>query len=471
MQNEDILEIPIDESYFKRLQELKKKYSVQYFNARFGVKSATILEINKEKMKQTHKFNDYGFSIQAFINGGWSFVYANDINLNLLEDKFEQAYKLAKFASTKSDKPFKIDELDPINVKIAQKQKINFLDINEEEKVKFLIEQDKKALDFDARIVNTMSMYSDTLSHQIIYTSDERIVDLTESYGRVYIKANSREGSINQSARATQGITGGYEFTKQATEIGAEAAKKAIEMLGAKMIKGGVYNTICDPFLGGTFAHESFGHAMEADSVLAGESQLKGMIGEKVGNENITIIDSPHFGRFYGSIMYDSEGILAKDTTLIENGVLKNYMHTRETASKMEEEPTGNGRAQSFKSIPQARMTTTYIKEGDLTLEEMIEDMKDGLLCISWGASYTLPNTGQFVFNTERAWKIKNGEKVQLIRDAALTGTMLEVLHKINAISKNKKFDDGVCGKGGQRVPVSSGSPYISMKDITIGGA
>ncbi|MBD3352379.1 MAG: hypothetical protein GF364_12905 [Candidatus Lokiarchaeota archaeon] len=466
----NLLELHVDEKYFKKLFDLKKEYKLQYFNARFNTSLSSSFRLEKSIMKSAHNFNNYGFSIQAFVDGGFGFSTCNLISIEELENSFREAAKLAHYSSRNAEKKFDIKELDPVKAKYIQPQKKKLLNISADEKAKYILEQDKQARNYDDRIVNTISSYSDTIKHELIVTSDERIIDLTSSYARIMVHAYSKEGNVNQSSRANIGITGGYEIVDMGGKVGIKAAKRAIEILNAKPVNAGRYDVIVDPYLAGTFAHEAFGHACEADAILANESQLAGKINQKVGPEFISIYEDPDIENGYGSIKYDSEGIKAKKIALIKNGILAGYMHSRETASKMDVEPTGNGRAQSFTSFPVVRMRNTYIEKGDWNLEEMLEELKNGILCINWNYGYTEPNIGQFMFKMERAWQIENGEKKQLLRDAALSGTMLNVLNKIRAISDNVMMDDGTCGKSGQHVPVGSGGPYLLINDISIGG-
>lgn len=470
MPSDPRLDLPIDDSYFKILSNLAKKTKIQYFNARFSAAISTNIGISRGNIKAAHFFNSYGFSIQTFTNGGWGFAVSNNINREEVEKKFNESAKLAKFSSTKCEKAFSIDELDPLSKKIVQPQKKNLLDVDQKEKLAFIMEQDKKARGFDKKIVNTNSSYSDTVRHQIIFTSDQRIIDSQESYARALVATNSKDGPIKQSGRESIGITGGFEIIDLCPNMGEKAAKKAIELLSAKPVIGGKYNIIADPLLTGTFIHEAFGHACEADLVLAEESILKDKIGEKLGPEFINIIDDPGKESFYGSIIFDSECIQAKKVQLVKDGILNEFMHNRETSSKMNVAPTGNGRSQSYKSVPVVRMTSTYLEPGNWQLEEMIEELKEGLLCENWKYGYANPSVGDFQFKMERAWKIEKGEKAYLLRDAALSGMMLEALNKITAISKEIIYDDGACGKSGQHVPVSSGGPYIRINDNVIGG-
>jgi TldD protein len=464
------LELPIDEVYQTRLEKLRQRYQVDYFNARFNANSSTFIMINKGKMKENQSSNDFGFSIQTFIDGGYGFATSNEISLEEIERIFENSARLAKWSSKKAEEKFQMDQYDPIRVSYVQPQKKHLFDVSNEEKIRFLLEQDKQALRFDPRITNTNSIYLDNVTHEILVTSDDRIIDKTDSRARIMIMTNSNEGSVIQGARKSKGITGGFEVVDLATDLGIKAAKEAIENLNSKPVKGGEFNIIADPYLAGTFIHEAFGHACEADGILAGESQLAGMIGKSMGKDIINVIDEPGSNGKYGFLKYDSEGIEGKPVQLIKDGILTEFMHNRETASKMEEISTGNGRAESYTDVPLVRMRNTYIQPGDWTLEELLEDLKDGILCVSWNYGYTEPSIGQFMFKMERAWEIKNGEKTQLLRDAALAGMMLDILNSIVAIGKHSFGDDGTCGKGGQGVPVCSGSPYIRLNDIVIGG-
>jgi len=144
-------------------------------------------------------------------------------------------------------------------------------------------------------------------------------------------------------------------------------------------------------------------------------------------------------------------------------------MHNLETASKMGVKPTGNARAMNISSSPLVRMTNIYLEPGNATLDEMIQEVKNGLLCVGWTYGYC-EITGQFMFKMAKAYMIENGEKTQLIKDAAISGLTLSVLKRISMLSKDHEMDPGHCGKEAQSVSVGSGGPYTLIKDMVIGG-
>lgn len=269
--------------------------------------------------------------------------------------------------------------------------------------------------------------------------------------------------------------------TEKAHSISEQTAKEAIELLDAKSPKGGTFTIIADPKLTGTIIHEVLGHACEADLVLNKESVLKNKLGKQIAKDDINIADDATMGQgkkfnlpydLYGCYFVDDEGISSQKTIIIENGILKNYLHNLETASRMEQRPNGHGRASSSSSRPQVRMGYIFLEPKDWNINEMIKDTKTGILCKDFLYGYTNTTTGNFQFKCKFSYKIENGEIKDLMRDVALSGMILEVLNKITAIGNSDSFyySDGMCGKGGQRVRVCDGAPYIRIKEVTVGG-
>ena len=263
--------------------------------------------------------------------------------------------------------------------------------------------------------------------------------------------------------------------------ISKKSAKQAVDLLSAQSPIGGKFKVILDSKLTGTFIHEALGHACEADLILNKESILAEKLNTKIAEEDITVIDDPSFGQskkfnlpyeLFGSYFIDEEGIPAQRTTIIENGVLKNYLHNLETASRMNMSPNGHGRANSSSSKPQVRMGFTFLEPRNWKLDEMIEDTKNGILCEDFQYGYTDPTSGNFQFKCRLSHMIESGEKGTLMRDVSFSGMTLDVLKKITAIGNMNTFNysDGICGKGGQGIRVCDGGPYIRIDNLTVGG-
>ncbi|MFX0035335.1 MAG: TldD/PmbA family protein [Candidatus Hermodarchaeota archaeon] len=472
----------IDEKLINALNQIAKD-RVEYWDIRVAVNHGTNLDFTDQKSKEISSYGITECGIRAFVNGGWGFCVLKHLNRESIKNGFHQAIKLARLSESLSKNKFKIIERDPLiqNFEILGKKNLDNIDI--EEKIKLVKNHEKIASNYSSKIKNTHTLYLDGHTQSIFLNSSDSYIIQDLSLLRLFTLVYAQENGILQRSINSIGGIGGYEIieTQQAKNLSKVTAQEAVELLKAKSPIGGKFTVIMDPKLTGTFIHEAFGHACEADSVLNKESILEGRIGEQIAIEDVNIIDNPTMNQskkfklpyeLFGCYFVDDEGIPSQKTTIIENGIFKNYLHNLETSSRMDELPNGHGRASSSSERPQVRMGFTYLKPKDWSLEEMIEDVKNGILCEDFQYGYTDPTTANFQFKCKRSYKIENGDKKHLMRDVALSGMTLEILNKITAIGNRDTYNysDGMCGKNGQSVRVCDGGPYIRVENVTVGG-
>ncbi|TFF88416.1 MAG: TldD/PmbA family protein [Promethearchaeota archaeon] len=443
----------------------------EYIDIRAEKSLGTAIRIVDSKLKVGSTFNNIGVGIRAFIEGSWGFVSSTILEKNHLKSKVKDAVRMAKIISNNSKIKFGLNERRAIKKKFPLKAKIKVSDVNLSDKIKYIENIDKQATNYDQRIVNTNSVYSDIEKEIMFCNSFGSLIE--SKLSRIFcVSANySKEGVIRQRGFRSIGGVGGYEIIKEsddALNLGKNAAKEAINLLSAKTAKGGTFTVLLDPKLTGVFIHEAFGHAAEADAVIASESILENKIGTEIANAFINVVDDPTINGNFGSYLIDDEGSIAKKSQLIENGILKNYIHSLETASRLGMEGN-NGRTEDFRHYPIVRMSNTYIEPGDWTFEEMVEGI-DGIFAQGWVRGYTDPATGAFMFKCEKANRISNGEIGSLLRDVAISGDTLNTLKKIDAIGSDVEFSPGHCGKAGQSVPVTDGGPNILVRELVLGG-
>ncbi len=469
-----------DEKLIKKLNNLSNN-KIEYWDIRAGTSIGTSIEFTDKKSKEISSYETNKCSIRTFLNGGWGFVVIEDLSRHSLEKNFQKAVKLAQLSESLCKYKFKIKETEIINrdFKLKSKKQLENIDITE--KINLVKEHEKIANNFSSSIKNTQTLYFDGIGSNIFINSFGSQISQKLSLLRLFSSVYAQKNGIIQRGVNSIGGLGGFEITEteKAKEISSLSAKEAVNLLDAQSPVGGTFTLIMDPKLTGTFIHEAFGHACEADLVLNKESILEDKIEEKVAIEDVSIIDDPRLGQgekinlpyeLYGSYLIDDEGVSSQKTTIIDKGIFKNYLHSIETASRMNVQPNGHGRAASNITKPQVRMGITILEPKDWTIEEMIEDTKEGILCEDFQYGYTDPTTGNFQFKARLSYKIENGEKKELMRDVSLSGMTLEVLNNIDAIGNEISFSDGNCGKGGQSVRVCDGGPYIRVKNIIVGG-
>lgn len=226
--------------------------------------------------------------------------------------------------------------------------------------------------------------------------------------------------------------------------------------------KGGDHKVVLSPELAGMLAHEAMGHPCEADLVLGG-SVAGNLVGKPVASELITMVDFAH--SYNGQelmipVYADDEGTEARDVVMIENGIMRNFMTSRETAAKLGIQSTGNARAYTFNDEPLVRMRNTAILPGTSKLEEMIADIEDGYYLMKTGNGQA-DSTTEFMFGITLAYEIRNGKLGRAINDTTVSGTAINMLKTVDAVSDDMYWEcNGYCGKK-QPMVVSMGGPAI----------
>lgn len=232
----------------------------------------------------------------------------------------------------------------------------------------------------------------------------------------------------------------------------------------------GLHDVILDSAVAGILAHEAIGHTCEGDSVLAG-SVAGDHVGEPVAAEKITLVDyagrGPD-GKASIAIHVDDEGTPCRDVTIIERGILKEFLHSKETALKLGAEPTGNARAFAFSDEPLVRMRNTAIAPGTDKLADMIASIDRGYY-LQRSTNGQADATGEFMFGIACGYEIRNGKLGRAIRDTTISGVAFDMLKTVTHVGDDLHWSEGGwCGKK-QWIPVGMGGPAIKCK-ITVGG-
>jgi TldD protein len=229
--------------------------------------------------------------------------------------------------------------------------------------------------------------------------------------------------------------------------------------------RGGLHTVVLAPDLAGMLAHEAMGHPCEADAVLGGAITGR-LVGQAVASELVSMVDYAHSinGREAMCPVYvDDEGTPARDVVMIDRGRLTGFMHSRETAARMGQAPTGSARAYSPDDEPLIRMRNTGILPGTSTYAELIEGVDDGYLLLKTGNGQA-DSTTEFTFGVTLAYEIKSGRIGRAVRNTTLSGSALEVLKAVDGVSDDDVWTcSGYCGKK-QPMVVSMGGPALRTR-------
>ena len=293
---------------------------------------------------------------------------------------------------------------------------------------------------------------------------------------RFGVSAVAEQGGKRQSGSSGGGGRFGLDYfaqaQKDAADHGREAARIALAMLDAVDAPAGEMPVVLGPGDSGILLHEAVGHGLEADFNRKETSNYSGQIGKQVASPLCTVVDDGTIGSSRGSINVDDEGNPGRRNVLIENGILVGYMHDRLSSKHYGIEPSGNGRRESFRSMPLPRMTNTLLLAGPHSHDEIVSSVKRGIYAKRFSGGQVNISNGDFVFSLTESYLIEDGKLTAPLKGVNLIGNGPEVLRKVDMLGNDYQLSDGIwtCGKDGQSVPVGVGTPSVRIASITVGG-
>ncbi|GAB4332205.1 MAG: TldD/PmbA family protein [Candidatus Abyssubacteria bacterium] len=340
------------------------------------------------------------------------------------------------------------------------------------EKVAKVLEGNEAAWSCGDRITQAEVRYGDSQQRVVIANSDGLFALDERIYVLFLVRAVAQKDGVIQTGYEPIGGTRGFEIFQEVSPstIARTAAEQALKMLDAQPAPTGIMPVVIGSQAGGTMIHEAVGHGLEADLVQKGLSVFAGKLGQRVAPEIVSVHDDATLPGRRGSFRCDDEGTPSRRNILIENGVLRSYMHDLSTAKRDGCESTGNGRRESYRSRPIPRMTNTLIAPGSSRPEDIVSSTEKGLYVRKMGGGQVNTINGDFMFEVNEAYIIRGGELKEAVRGASLIGNCIKVLTGIDMVGTDLGFAVGTCGKEGQGVPVSDAQPTLRIVGITVGG-
>ncbi len=448
---------------FSVFEEVSNSYkrSNQYFDILYDSESSVLITKSRTSENIVVNAKKSGIVARTF-TGTWKETTVTEFSDT---KKFEE--KLPRVVNMGKD----LIEFEGWSLNEEIKPKINPLEVPIDEKIKKIRYIYDYMMKSDERIINTEVKYMEQFTERIFFNNEGCQLRQVIPRSKLYIIPIAKEGPIADFDYYIDSGEIGFEiFDKVDNDTLDETAQKSLGMLQAVLAPSGKYPVILDPSMTGVVAHESFGHGLEADQVIRDRSYLKAKLNQKVASEICTICDSPTVDNAMGTYFFDDEGIKAGKNVLVKDGILKDFIYDRRTASALNAIPKGNGRRESFAHPVHPRMTNTYFEPGDYSLEEMIKGIKYGVILVHEYFGMEDPLGGGMQNTSKKGYLIENGERTHILKAVALSGHVLETLPKIDAISRGSiEIDGGTCGKGDEdSVPVGSGGTYVRIKEALI---
>ena len=414
---------------------------------------------------------DRGVGVRALSGEKTGFAYSDDISLSALTDAASTVKAIARQGEQgKIQLPFKATNVSSLYQPIDP-----LSSLQEKEKIDLLEAVDAEARRQDARVTQVFVSLAGSKDVIMVAASDGVLAGDIRPMVRMSVSVVVEHNGLREQGSSGGGgrVAYGYFLDQErALNYAREAVRQALLKLEAIDAPAGNMTVVLGAGWPGVLLHEAIGHGLEGDFNRKGSSAFSGRIGEKVASDLCTVVDNGTLEDRRGSLSVDDEGVPTQCTTLIENGILKNYMQDKLNARLMGMSPTGNGRRESYAHLPLPRMTNTYMLAGQHSQEEIISTVKNGIFAVNFGGGQVDITSGKFVFSASEAYLIENGKVTKPVKGATLVGNGPDVLTRVSMVGNDLKLDDGVgtCGKEGQSVPVGVGQPSLKIDEITVGG-
>lgn len=452
-----------------KASELLKRYAdkVDYLEIRLQSSVSNDIAIQTGAIDNIASSFDMGGAVRALYRGAWGFSCFTGAEVP--ENAFDSAVAQARALGTGKSI---LAAIEPV-VAVAGGDFIrNSSSVSLKEKLQLLLHYDSIINSYAPKtIIESSVNYNDENRTIVLLTSEG--TDLTRHHMDMAFNAQpiAKKGDHTERIPYSNGSTIDFSVIEGQDENIKEVCELTLKMIDAPRVKAGTYTVICDPQLTGVFAHEAFGHLSEADAVAENPSLQNTMkLGRRFGRDILNIYDTGLDEGTRGWMPYDDEGVPGEKTDLIKEGILTGRLHSRETAGKLGEKPTGSCRAMNFMHIPIPRMRNTCVAPGKDSFEDMLSDIKLGI----YASDYLCGTGGEmFTFTSASARMIRNGKLEEYVRDVKLTGNVFATLMNIDAVGNDFliKNSSGGCGKEGQwPLPTSESGPHIRIQNVIVGG-
>ena len=379
----------------------------------------------------------------------------------------------ATIASGEAKKP--VGKFVPLKMKNYYPLKTLLTSVPLKSKLPLVQSTNDKCFALSPLIVKVRAGFYDQQKRILVVTSDgtkaEDLQPRTYLYASVIAEKNGKRerGGWNLGGRRD------FSFYTQAVteEIAQTSVNRALVLFDAVKPPAGEMPVVLGPGVTGVLLHEAIGHGMEADFNRKKISTYATMLGKKVAESFVTIVDDGTIPNLMGSINTDDEGIPGQKTVLVDKGILSSYMHDKISARHYKVKSTGNGRRESYQHFVQPRMRNTYMLAGPVTPEDVVKNVDKGIYVEDVSNGQVRIGAGDFAFYVSQGRNIENGKLTTPIKDVNIMGNGPKMLRNITMLANNLemfKGGGGACGKGGQAVPCSFGQPTCLVKSMTVGG-
>jgi TldD protein len=459
----------VDAPQLRRVMDVALSHGGDYCDLYFEHKVFNYIGVEDKAVNRAYTGVDFGVGIRVLKGDQTGYSFTEEITPQAMEQAARTAAAIADTAAAQPPAEFKAHDTPRYYpVQVAWET------VKADRKVPLLAAINDKVFALDKRIVKCGVHFMDETRYVLLVRSDGKMVADLQPMTMAYVSCVAeQDGRREDGHYAFSGRFGFESYSpEKIDELAREAVRKTVVMFEAIKPEAGEMPVVLAPGTSGILLHEAIGHGMEADFNRKKISIFADKIGKPVAEKFVSIVDDGTNPGLRGTINTDDEGNPAERTVLVDNGILRSYLHDHISAAFYKLKPTGNGRRESFRFPPMPRMRNTYMLPGPHKRDEIIASVKKGLYAEEFTNGQVFIGAGDFTFYVKLGYLIEDGKLTRPVKDVNIIGNGPKVLERITMVADDLKLDNGAwtCGKNGQGMPVQMGLPTVKVSAITVGG-
>ena len=429
-----------------------------------------IIRMDSSQIAELRTDRDVGAAVRVVTRGRAGMAFTNVLSRSSLLE----AARIAAAASgaRPDDQRLPAIDLRDVPTQIVQKSSRHCSNSDAVHKTGLLGHVDEAARSHDRAIKTVSVTHVAVRQHIWLTTSEGEAVTDERVRTRLTCSVTAQSDKRSATGFCGPGMGAGMELYEHhpPESIGRRAAERAVAALMGAPSPDGQMPVVLGPSGGGLLLHEACGHGLEADGLMRGSSSYAEWFGRTVASPLVTAADDPTLANRYGSYGFDDEGVRSEATRLLESGMLVGAMTSRDSAAAVSAPPSANARRQSYAYPPAPRMSNTYIQPGSTSPHSIISGVQHGVFVAMLKGGDVNIVDGDFAFVASEAYQIRKGEIAEPLTGVTLLGNAASALRSVSAVGDDLAFTEAMCGKDGQRVPVSYGSPTLVLDGLTVSG-
>lgn len=409
------------------------------------------------KIERLQQSISKGLGLRVIKNGAMANTFTTDFTDRAVKDLARDTMQIVQVSNTD-----KFNGLAPKELLGTYDGKLMLFDesiakLTPEKKIEMARSAEEVGLKFDKRIKNANgTSWNDSWSQVTLANSDGFAGQYQMTQASLFV------GLLAEDEDGTKQTDGFYTFGRYLNKlaspqaVGEEAGRRVIRKLGGRKVRSAVVPVVLDPRVGSFFLGDIFG-AASGGSIYRRMSYLVDKVGQQIISPMITIVDDATMMDGVASRPFDAEGVRSSNVTVVEKGVLKQYVCDSYAARRLNLKPTGNA-SRNYQFNPGVGSTNLFIKNGDKSPAEIIKSVKNGLYLDRVGGQGMNSTTGDFSMGANGQW-IENGELTHAVQEITVAGNVLKVLSNVKAVGNDLSFKLG-----------TTASPTLLIGEMTVGG-